>query len=175
MKPSPQYDFPISVRNQIWEEEAEVAPLYDGIFEVQLNFTISVMFIPAFEIPDRDWVQQVPEDVDKISTELEARLITIAFSKYSVIPNDAQAGTESLFQRSTLGIPEPGLIFYVTSEAFATFSLELSDFAEALPAVHSSRRVSEVADLEFVQFLVSRIVESKHFSPVDLPILGRGS
>jgi hypothetical protein len=174
MKPSPQYDFPISVRKQIWEEEPDVAPLYEGIFEVQLNFTISVMFIPAFEIRDRDWVQQVPENVDEISTELEARLITAAFSKYSVIPNNARAGTESRFQRLTLGISEAGIIFYVTSEAFAIFSRELSNFAETLPAVHSSRRASEVANLEFVQFLVSQIVESNHFSPADLPILGRG-
>ena len=47
MKPSPQYEFPLSVRRQTWEEESEVAAFYDGIFDAVLNYSVSVMFEPG--------------------------------------------------------------------------------------------------------------------------------
>ncbi|MFB2983618.1 hypothetical protein [Microseira sp. BLCC-F43] len=68
MKPSPQYDFPVSVRRQTWEENPGVAALYQGIFDVTLNHTISVMFVPEIKKNANCWPPRLPENIDEIST-----------------------------------------------------------------------------------------------------------
>jgi len=80
MKPSLKHDFTVSVRHQIWEEAPEVAELYQGIYSVILNFLVTIMFVPEVERTVDSWPPVLPENVDSVSTELEARLFTIFLS-----------------------------------------------------------------------------------------------
>jgi hypothetical protein len=85
MKPSPKYDFPVSVRRQTWEEEPATAPFYEGIFDVELNYSMTLMFVPAFQ--REPWPPK------------EARSMVLAMSNYAVTPDDSRAGTEESFAR----------------------------------------------------------------------------
>ncbi|MEC4818003.1 MAG: hypothetical protein SAK29_32745 [Scytonema sp. PMC 1069.18] len=173
MKPSPRYDFLVSVRLQAWEEEPEIAPLYQGIIEVTLNHTLSIIFVPEFERNANCCHYVLPDNVDKITTDIEARLVSVALSKYSVTPNPSLAGLEEIISRVICETPERGVIFYVTPEEFKIFSSELSMLSEQLPSVHSSRPASEIENLEVTKFLLSRILTSKYFAEEDLQMLGR--
>jgi hypothetical protein len=99
MKLSPRYDFLVSVRHQAWEEEPKVAPLYQGIFDVTLNHTIGIMFVPDLEKNTNCWCPILPDNIDDITTNIEARLVSIALSKYSVTPNPLLAGQEEIISR----------------------------------------------------------------------------
>jgi hypothetical protein len=150
MKPSPRYDFLVSVRRQAWEEEPKVAPLYQGIFDVILNHSISIIFVPELERNTNCWCPTLPDNVDEITTDIEARLVSIALSKYSVTPNPLLAGRGEIISRDVFQTPERGVIFYVTPQEFKIFSSELSMLSEQLPSVHSSQPVSEI-DFYFLE------------------------
>ncbi|GAA6615175.1 hypothetical protein [Scytonema sp. NUACC26] len=173
MKPSPHYDFSISVRCQTREEEPEVAALYQGIFDVILNHTVSVMFVPEFEINSQSWPPMLLENVDDISTELEARLVTVALSRYTVTPNSLLAGKEKIIHYDDSNSSPLRVIFFVTPEDFNIFSMELSMFAEQIPSLHDSRKVSETQNFNFIQFILARIITSNYFAEKDLQILRR--
>lgn len=170
MKPAPRFDFTVDVRRQSWEEEPEVADYYEGIFDVALNNCFSVLFVPS--MVKTVWPPVLPDDADAVGSEMEARLISLALSRYAVTPDDALAGQEESFARqwSESG---PGLVFYVTEAEFSAFSGELALLADQRPSVHSGWAVSEIADHAVAQFLVSRVAESKKLSPEDREMLAR--
>jgi hypothetical protein len=173
MKPSKNYDFSVSVRRQTWEEEPEVAELYQEIFDVILNHTLSIMFVPEVDINIDNIPAMLPDNIDNIFSEIQARQITIALSKYSITPNDLLAGQEKVFSHNDTLSSQTGVIFFITTDEFQTFSSELSTIAQEIPSVHSSTRISQIKDLKFSQFLLSRVIESKHFDEKDLQMLGR--
>jgi hypothetical protein len=173
MKPSPHYDFSISVRHQSCEEEAEVAVLYQGIFDVILNHTVNIMFVPDIVINSQYWPPVLPENLDDISTEIEARLITVALSKYTVTPNSLLAGKEEIIPQTDSNYCQSGVVFFVTPEDFKIFSMELLMLAEQIPSLHSSKKLSEIQNLNFIRFILSHIITSKYFAEHDLQILGR--
>ncbi|GJD23655.1 hypothetical protein RIVM261_086110 [Rivularia sp. IAM M-261] len=173
MKPSPNYDFSISVRHQPCEQEPEVAALYQGIFDVILNHTVSIMFVPNIEINSYNWPPVLPENIDDIFTEIEARLITTGLSKYTVTPNLLLAGKEEIIPQTGSDYCQSGVVFFVTPEEFDIFSMELSRLAEQMPSLHSSKKVSEIDNLNFIKFIFSHIMSSKYFAEQDLQILGR--
>lgn len=173
MKPSPHYDFSISIKHQTGEEEPEVAALYQGIFDVILNHTVSIMFVPELIINSQCWPPVLPENLDNISTEIEARLVTVALSKYTVTPNSLLAGKEEIIPQTDSNYSQSGIVFFVTPEEFKIFSMELSMLAEQISSLHSSKKVSEIQDFHFIQLLLSHIIPSKNFAKQDLQILGR--
>jgi hypothetical protein len=155
----PHADFDVSVRRQAWEEEPEVAQHYEGIFAVSLNHALNLMFVPA---TNRDlWPPTLPEDTDAVASQMEARVIAIALSRYVVTPYEVLAGQEELFARewSESG---PGVLFYVGEAEFATFSRELSALADQRPSVQSGWQVAEIADLAVTRFMVSRVLGSSY-------------
>jgi len=174
MKPSPKYDFPVSVRCQSWEEEPKVASLYEGIFDVILNHTISVMFVPEF-IREFDYLlPTLPKNTDEISTELDARLVTVAISRYIVTPAPLLGGQEELIlQKNDLEFSQSRVLFFVTSQEFNIFSSELSILAQQIPTVHTSRKISAFKDYNFAELLLSRIIHSKYFADKDRQLLER--
>lgn len=173
MKPSPHYDFSISVRHQTYEEEPEVAALYQGIFDIRLNHTVSIMFVPDIVIDSKYWPPVLPENVDNISTEIEARLITVGLSRYTVTPNLLLAGKEDIIPQPVSNYCQSGVVFFVNPEDFKIFSMELSMLAEQIPSLHSSKKASEIQDFNFIKLILSRIIPSKYFAEQDLQILGR--
>jgi hypothetical protein len=170
MKPTPHYDFPISVRRQTWEEEPDEAHFYEGIFTVNLNYSSSLLFVPVVE--RIVWPPSLSGRTDSINSEQEARLFTLALSRYSVTPDPERAGQEEMIPGSLAEL-EPGVIFYVSDHEFFVFSQELGKLADERPSVHSAWRISEIMDLEVSNFILSRLLISKHISRRDLELLGR--
>lgn len=170
MKPTPQYEFPLSVRRQSWEEEPEVAALYEGIFDVLLNHIVSVMFVPA--CTQRSWPPALPEIGSEVMSVDAAREQCIALARYSVTADNALAGTERTFARDGDELAER-VVFFVTNTEFAEFSMELARLADGRPSVHSEWAHREVAGLAVTQFLVCRFLHSSRVSKYDLKMLGR--
>jgi len=170
MKPSPQYDFFIYVRRQTWEEEPSVSSYYEGIFDVDVNHSFNVMFIPALE--RRVWPPMLPENTDEVKSAEEARLVCTALSRYVVTSHEAMSGREESFPRDCAD-SRLGLLFYVSEAEFSTLSSELSTLAEQRPSVHSGWKMSEIADLAVSKFLLSRVLASKNMAQEDLEMLMR--
>nr|ALT22109.1 hypothetical protein [Anabaena sp. XPORK13A] len=179
MKPSLETDFTVAVRHQIWEELPEVADLYQGIYSVTLNFLVSITFIPEVEKNLDNWPPLLPENLDCVSTKLEARLFTLALSDYTVTPNSLLAGEQELIPIPSYSqdiedlntTSRMGIIFYVKPEEFETFSQELSEVSEKTMGVHDYVRISEIQTLKFAQFILSKIICSPNLSGEDSLIL----
>lgn len=181
MKVSLERDFTVSVRHQIWEELPEKSEYYRGIYSVNLNFLVSVMFVPGFEINEEEWPPVLPENLDEVSSENEARLFTTALSDYTVTPQTRWAGkAEKILlpsgkedrENSDINL-QTGVVFYVSNREFEVFSQELSALAQQTPGAHDSVKISEIKELEISKFLLDKIVDSPHFSTQDLKILRR--
>lgn len=179
MKPSLEQNFSVSVRHQIWEELPEKAEFYRGIYSVTLNYLVSVMFVPEFEITQDNWPPILPEDVDEVSSETEARLFIAALSDYTVTPNSLLAGKQEIIPLLSVNEdmkdsdidPKRGVIFFVNSQEFEVFSKELSALADQTPGVHDYVKISKIKYLELAKFILSNIIESQHFSAQDLKTL----
>ena len=170
MKVSPRADYPVGVRAMRWEVPPEIADLYDGIFEVSLNSVIGVVFVPdlsAVAPPFDD--NQLPRDLDTVTTVQQARLAAILFARYAVTPNDRLSGTQ---QRLPHPVPadslDPipgGTVFFIPSQDFATYTAELAELGRD-PGTVSTLHTSAA-----INFLQTTVVLSPHFSPTDLAIL----
>jgi len=181
MKPSLERDFSVSVRHQIWEELPETAEFYRGIYSVTLNFLVTIMFVPELEINPDNWPPVLPDNVDEVSSETEARLFTAALSDYTVTPNSLLAGTQEIIfipaVNKDMGYSdidsERAVVFYVSHQEFDAFSKELSALADRTPGVHDFVRISEIEELEVAKFILSMVIDSPYFSGRDLETLGR--
>jgi hypothetical protein len=181
MKPSLERDFTVSVRHQIWEELPEKAEFYREIYSVNLNFLVNIMFVPDLEITPDKWPPVLPENVDDVSTESEARLFTVALSDYTVTPNALLAGKQEIIPLPSINEDKNysdidakmGVVFYVSHQEFDIFSKELSVLADQTPGVHDYVKISQIKEMELAKFILSNIIGSQHFSTGDLKILGR--
>jgi hypothetical protein len=181
MKPSLERDFRVSVTHQIWEELPETAEFYRGIYSVRLNYLVYIMFVPELEINPDNWPPVLPDNVDEVSSETEARLFTTALSDYTVTPNSLLAGTQEIISiPSFKGDMEDsdldskrGVVFYVSHQEFEAFSKELSALADQNPGVHDFVRISEIEEWEVAKFIVTKVIDSQYFSAGDLESLGR--
>ena len=139
------------------------------------------MFVPEFKITQDNWPPVLPDNVDEVSSETEARLFTPALSDYTVIPNSLLAGTQEI-----ISIPpfkkdmedsdidsRRGVLFYVSHQEFDDLRKDLSALADRTSGVHDFVRISEIEELEVAKFIVSMVVDSQYFSARDLETLGR--
>lgn len=174
-------NFSVTVRHQIREELPETAEFYQGIYAVALNFLVYIMFVPELEINPNNWPPVLPENVDEVSSEAEARLFTAALSKYTITPHSLLAGTQEIifvpcinkngeYSDSDL---EKVVIFYVSHREFDVFSEELVALADRTPGIHDFVRIAEIEELEVAKFMVSIVINSQYFSARDLKILRR--
>lgn len=170
MKPSPKCDFPVNVRRQEWEEIPAVAAHYAGSFDVVLNHTISIMFVP--ETDRTSWPPSLPENTDLVSSPQEARRVSLARSRYSVTPHARLQGTEETFAAQA-PMTWPRVVFYVSPREFEQYRRALARLADERPAVHDARPVSEIAETAVGRFLLSRFAASPHLAPRDRQLLGR--
>jgi hypothetical protein len=181
MKPSLERNFSVSVRHQSWEVLPETAEFYRGIYFVRLNFLVYIMFVPEWEINPDNWPPVLPDNVDEVSSETEARLFTAALSDYTVTPNSLLAGTQEIIcvpsVNKDMGYSdfdsERAVLFYVSHQEFDAFSKELSALADRASGVHDFVRISEIEELEVAKFIVSIVIDSPYFSAGDLETLGR--
>ena len=187
MKPAPRHDFPLRVVPESREVGLHVAELYRGIYEVILNFTVKVFFVPEFTSYVGHWPPTIPQDVDEVRTVQEARLIAMAMSTYCVTPNDLLKGqvqhlalsspTMDRERLSTLDaeFEDDRVVYYVGRRDFDVFDDELTALVEQCGGLHDPCKVSDIRHYEVVRFLLSRVVASQSFLAADARLLGRES
>ncbi|MGB0384333.1 MAG: hypothetical protein ACPGWR_05860 [Ardenticatenaceae bacterium] len=179
MKSGLNSDFRVQVRKQEDDEDRQFSKFYQGIFSVNLNYLVTITFIPEFTRTGKTWFLDIPDNVDIVHSSQEARLFTAALSDIMVTPDDSRAGQEEL-----IPIPHPpppipdfgpqmGVIFYVTAEQFTRFSQELAVIEEQTFSVYGSFAVSKLEHFECVQFILNKVITSEHFSEAHLTMLGR--
>ena len=172
MKPSPQHDFPVSVTRPSYGIEGGAACFYESIFEVTLNFTVSISFVPLFERSGREWPPRSTEDPGRVQSTAQARFNSVAMARYAVTPDDRMAGGEALIPALEADVDD-GVVFYVESQEFEVMARELSELEDELSGVYDFRNVSKIEQLRFVQLLLRRVLTSPHFSTSHRRILGR--
>ena len=165
MKISPRSDYPVGVRPMSVEMPAEVAGLYEGIYEVTLNNVVDIVFCPSLTDvapPFRD--ELLPRDVDEITTAAQARLVSILFSPYSVTPNDSRNGGHER-------LPGKGVVFYVTESEFSSFTAELRELSERLGGRYPDQTVTDLAGHAVIRFVRETVITSPEFGPADRAML----
>jgi len=165
MKISPRSNYPVGVRPMSVEVPADVAGLYEGIYEVTLNGVVDIVFCPSLTDvapPFRD--ELLPRDVDEITTVTQARLVSILFSPYSVTPNDSRSGGHER-------LPGKGVVFYVTESEFTCFAAELRELSERLGGRYPDRTVADLAGHAVIQFVRETVIPSPALRPADRAML----
>ncbi|MBX6357384.1 MAG: hypothetical protein IRZ05_16215 [Micromonosporaceae bacterium] len=167
MKISPSADYYVRVRPQEWDAvPASVAPLYAGIFEVDLNYLVDVAFVPDLSSVAPPWdFSRLPANIDEITTAEQARLATVFTSSYAVTPNDRLAGTQEAV--------DDCVVFYVSTRDFSSYAKELERLAELAGSVHSMVRVSQLRGHQVIEFIEHGIVASGRLSPAHAAELGQ--
>jgi hypothetical protein len=169
MKPTPRYDFPVSV----WREGADYpsasAEAFSGVYSVTLNHTISVVFVPPVDRRP-PWPPVVPPDTDNVATSDDARRMTIALSPLAVTPDDVRAQTAETFHADC---DDTHAIFYVRNDEFAALLRELESLSDTFAGVHDSVPVSQLGDSALARCLTQLIIPSGHLSVRQLHIIGR--
>jgi len=158
MKASLKYDMSVQIRHQKWEEEEDLAPFYEGIYSVTLNYFTTIMFIPTFSRTKDNWPPTLPDDIDNVHSVTEARLFTAALSEYTVTPDAELAGRQELIPLSPLTQigPRMGLVFYVTPQEFACFSQELPLLEQKTPSVRDYMPLSQISAFATIQLIEGR-------------------
>lgn len=193
MKPFPKSDFPVQVFEEYWERDSEdpAREHYRGIYHVQLNFTVRIVFIPAFdrlrpwEVVDRDeFVAGEPADV---TTPQVARLEQALCSPYVVTPDPERAGSDEVIQQRTT-VPFAGgqrvevwpvVLFYVSGGDFERYAAELARLEHEIGErgtrypVAPALAVSQLGDCGVTRLLLDRIIASGRLERYDLEMLGR--
>lgn len=177
MKPSPEYDFPVSVWKESKEHPSPVNAMYAGIYSVRLNYSVSIEFVPAFE--RSPWPPGLSGDVDEVRSCDEARRMIVACSSYVVTPDDARSGSIETF-------PDPGAdmfpdtegrpisMFYLRVAEFDELTREIEGLCERLHGIYDSVPVSELNGTLLARTLLDRILPSGQLSERALYMLGRG-
>jgi hypothetical protein len=177
MKVGSSANYNVRVRARSWDEPAEQAELYDDLYIFDLNQVVSVSFVPGPAAP-RPWsVDDLPADIADFTTADQVRLLELLTAPYSVVPDQARAGTEEQFAwpLDWPGPDEPPrpTVFYVTPEQFARYSADLETLSEIAGNVHSVVRRADVADHDVVRFIEDRILESPLLTPESARAVGR--
>lgn len=167
MKLSPSADYYVRVRPQEWDVvPPEVAPLYAGIVEVDLNAVVDVAFVPDLAAVAPPWdFSRLPANVDEITTPEQARLVTVFTSSYVVTPNDDLAGTQEAL--------DDCVVFYVSAHDFTGYAEELGRLAQLAGGRHLTVRVSHVRHHRVIGYIEQGIVASRWLSPAHAAALGQ--
>ena len=165
MKVTPRSNYPVGVRPMSVEVPADVAGLYEGIYEITLNNVVSIVFCPLLtDVAPPFQDELLLRDVDQITTAIQARLVSILFSRYSVTPNDSLSGGHER-------LSEKGVVFYVTESEFTCFTDELRQLSERLGALHPDGTVADLADHAVIRFVREIVIPSPAFGPADRAML----
>ena len=160
---------------QVWREERQVLPeyahFYKGIFDTTFRYFGSIMFVPPFGRTADKWPPTLPADVDRPSSEEQARIFSAAFAKYTITPDEELAGQTETFclSRPTKIDPEiaifvnddnselSGRLFYVTPSQFALFSQELLEIEQHTIWANQYIGLSKVKEFECIKFILANI------------------
>ena len=96
MKKLPSHDFKVHVCREEPEPEPEYAKFYRGIFHVLISNFQPITFVPSFPRTAENWPPLLPDNVDLVESEHQARLFTAGLADYTVTPDVELAGQEEL-------------------------------------------------------------------------------
>lgn len=165
----------VHITNELWNNEQNIAPFYEGIYSVSINGYSAATFIPEFERKNDLWYLDTLEDLDNIISCDEARLDTATIEERSITPCLERAGSIETF--STKISPEyfnplnkdnlnHHTVYYVTPKEFHTFRGELATVAEKTIGVHNYIELEELKDFEFVKFILTNIVTTEKLEKI---------
>jgi hypothetical protein len=174
MKVGPSTNYSVGVWRAEWEEPNDNAPLYHGIFEVELQHSVRISFVPDVSSVAPPWdSRRLPDNIDTIDTVELARLATALLSSYVVTPNEKLAGSEEqIGWRDPGPEDEPTVVFYVTAGEFAGYVAELDNLTDIASNLHVRPRIDDLRDREVVAFVERRIVASPLLKPRHAKMLG---
>jgi hypothetical protein len=149
MKETPTSDPPVRVRPRKWEEEPPLNVLYEGVYEVTLNYTTTISFVPVVTLPYDHTL--LPENLDELTSPEQARLEAVLYADWAVTPDDARAGTKA--QLPPLSYGDGGVVFYVTGEQFERYAADLEGFFPELFNLHSDTPISALRGHPAIDFI----------------------
>jgi hypothetical protein len=169
---TPRADYPVRVRRRSIEVPESVALLYTGVYDVNLNQAVGIVFVPDLSsvAPPFD-VDAVPDDLDEIGNVEQARLIAVLSSRYAVTPHARLAGQSHAYDGLS---GDRTLVFYVPPADFERYAAELDELADLLSAFYPPGTVADIRDRAVVRFWESAILGSPEFAAQDAAILGLG-
>lgn len=150
----------LRVREEKWEAPADTSKFYEGIFCVYLAPTAPIAFVPEFPRDHANWPPVLPENTDALSTEDDARRVTVLLNNFTVTPGDPTKSPEHLALPPVHFDGQPirfeSNIWYVGEDVFQQFSRELADFVENI----GESPANACFDRAFVRFIFNNIVGS---------------
>lgn len=177
MKLSPQADYPIRVVAEAAQWEGPTQRLFDGIYEVCLNYRVCVSFVPQVSAAAPSWdYLTVAEDLSAITTAEQARHASVMLGRYAVTPNESLAGTqERVAVPETANIPaRTNVVWYVTSAEFDRYAAELAQLSEQTTHTRApAGRLTQLRGLAVVRFLDERVAASPALRSADAKLLGK--
>jgi hypothetical protein len=149
--------------------------LYDGIYQVNLNRLISVMFVAV------DHTQpppSFPADLDQITTREQARWRSLIEARYAVVPLPPSRGSADLgtldVVEDPFGMAPPTRVLSVDPDEFNEFCRELETLSDDVGGIFDTKRCSAVSDYRVVEFLRKRIADADFLTASEKHLLGRG-
>jgi hypothetical protein len=173
MKVGPNANFPVAVRPYSTEVDEETAHLYVNVFDVRLNVSVHVTFVPDISHLGPPWDgSTLPGNLELVTTVPQARLAAVLTSRYVVTPNDRYAGTEETFLLGAA--PEQhGVVFYVTRTEFERYRAGLDALSEITGTTFVGVRVGDLREYDVITYLEQRVLGSAWLRPRDATLLGR--
>ena len=160
----------VHVTNELWNNEQDIAPFYEGIYSVSINGYSVATFIPEFERENDKWYLNTLEDLDDMISFDEARIDTATTEQKSITPCAEKAGTIETFSTRIISeylnsFNKDNLnyhtVYYVYPNEFYTFRGELATVAERTMRVNSYIKLEELKDFEFIKFVLNNIVTTE--------------
>lgn len=176
MKPLPRRDFTVQVISESeLDEDDEDRDLVRGIVEVQLNWTIGIMFIPFEPVMAPPFLADTSQckDANGWETPSDARIALFYRGQMVVTPYDSLAGQEfnypSQHGAPTAGEeefagswkPGNGVVFYTSTEQYGILMADLEQLSETHGTRNFHERALDLQDRPVINFLVNRIQTSR--------------
>lgn len=177
MKVSPKADYPVKVYHEPDERDRPAAELFDGIFTVVLNHSVTIRFIPDASALAPPWDERALPD--EVTTAAQARVVAASSARYVVTPNAALRGRADEVRERVVdpfgdSYEAWRAVFYVTGEEFERYAAELPRLAALEPhRLHAETRVSALRGYQVITFIEDRVLASPLLRPEDAALLGR--
>jgi hypothetical protein len=177
MKIGSPANYYVRVRFAGWEDTAERAALYRGVYTVTLNMGPEFAFVDDLTKVGPPWLESSlpPEANGELVDPEMVRLLALLESWYTVTPNAELAGRTDRF-----ALPwgfedrQQGVVFYTSPAEFAVLLDDLAALADTPAAnVHSVVRHDDVPDHPVIRFIEDRVLTSPWLHPRDLQSVGR--
>lgn len=150
------------IREQVWEEDKNIAHYFEGIYIITLNRAINIHFIPEFMNAINSKVEVILDD--DVKSEISARLQTATYASYIITTHPNKTIP---FEELALEEDEKVTFFYVSKKDFELYKSELEETTEIDGDIEKEKH-----NYHFINFISETIFSSSKFSPYQKKILG---